>query len=292
MGKHILLGFLLFFSQAAKAESTICYVPGAQGLRMSFISELREYFKDRPGVAIVPFDVGRRGDVQTRAARFLTLFEAQLKENPDFKCHLMAYSMGGVLTRYAFAKLKLVVNQKEYQWPDVIQSFSTFASPHGGTSVADLIGEFFPDLRGRGLESVSERSMALVNDPRNLDYWVFPAIPSYSYRTYIDNREQAYNVVYKMAHEYILKDSQMRGIDGRNDGLVPYRLQGFGQVLADFTAPHSFFTDRFEDFFPMGAHELLKMHYDCLTTGHSDLLNSFRQEEYFHPQAGFDTFCN
>ena len=141
------------------AKNSICYLNGADGMSSYFKTKVPEYFKTQFGISFVPVDMGSRGDIKIRAQRFRIAVQDILKKTPDFQCHLFAYSMGGLVARYAFAKMKIQTSSVEIPWNTIFKSLTTFASPHRGTPMADLIGEFFPEMEGSGLETLSERAL-------------------------------------------------------------------------------------------------------------------------------------
>jgi len=279
--------------RSANAVSTpigICYLNGASGLDAVFRQEVPNYFARNYGIQFTPIDIGRRGDVATRAERFLAFVDRKLAKDPTFQCHLMAFSMGGVVARYSFARLKLA----QSSWASVFPSLTTFASPHLGTPVADLMGDFFPDLRGRGLETLSERAMEPINNPQSREYWKMPpGIRSFSYRSFMRSEQDAASFAHKIIYEFIFKDSEQRHLDPRNDGMVPLRSQSFGIRLADFKVPHSFFSyDAFLlPFYPLSTVDLFKMHWDCLETGYSSWLPKFQALTYFENHSAMASFC-
>ncbi len=288
------LGFLVFFSGDVFARNpgprstALCYLHGAEGLKVGFSKELLKTFSDLPGTNVVIFDLGKKGDIASRARRFQQKLELELSKKPDFQCHLMAYSMGGVVARYAFSKLAL---QNDVAWDSTVLSLTTLASPHRGTPIADLIWEFFPNLMGRGLESLSERALKNVNNESHDDYWAQPEIPTFSYRSYIAERDEAYTFVYKFGHEFIQKDARRRGLDPRSDGLVPYRSQAIGEVLADIRVPHSYFTDLLPDYYPSSGFDLIRMQWDCLEGESSSEREDFLSSYYFEASESFLSFC-
>jgi hypothetical protein len=288
----LLWGFVAF--SGAQAETRrICFINGADGMNQTFHQEIPALFKDQYDLEFVPLDVGARGEIAAKSYRLMHLVNEILQERPNFQCHLYAYSMGGVVARYAFAHEKIQRDNRDLDWSQVFRTYTTFATPHRGTPVADLIAELFPQLRGRGLETLSERSMYAVNDERDPGYWGVPPMTSFSYSSYLASRQDAATLSHKVFYDFITKDSKIRGVDPRNDGMVPLRSQSYGRNVATLRVPHSYFglDPNLRSSFALGAEKLFKMHWDCLEKGRSDLWPAFLDSGYFAPNDA-NPFCH
>jgi hypothetical protein len=241
----------LFFTASAIASAggghleqlPICYIPGAGGGNENSMVKFPEILAER-GIRMVAIETTNKGNVPTRSKLWTKGLADVLKSEPHFRCHVFAYSMGGVLVRYSYHHLQVKVSEnKQVPVSDIVASITTFSSPHRGTPLADWLKQYAPAL-ALGLEDLSEEGMDQFNDPRDDNYSPAPeGIPNFSYGTYMNSRNEARSTLTKIGFQVIKSSYENKGRDPRNDGVVPFISQEYGQRVANFNVDHGFFTD-------------------------------------------------
>ncbi len=245
--KLLALALLAPVSAWARGE-TLCYIPGAGGGSEYTMSELPVALA-RKGIPTVTFNVGRTGLVQERAQTFVRLLEAEIRRDASFRCHVAAFSMGGVLIRYAVSHL-------DYRDPwsghraksvrDRILSITTLATPHRGTPLPRILSRF---ARGKyeideGDWQMNEDVMARFNDPKYPETYspLETSIPFYSVRLWIPSDKEALHIIKRVSFRLLRGDLLGRGLDPMNDTVVPTASQGFGREIATLRLPHAYFS--------------------------------------------------
>lgn len=246
MKRGVILSFVLLVSAQTQAFETglpICFLPGAGGGNADSMVKFRDTLKKR-GIEYVPFELGKVGTVMERAAKLQGFLAEVLAKNPDFRCHVFAYSMGGPVARYTYHHLS--VNLKKggkIPLRNVMASISTFSSPHRGTPLAEWLKRYSPKYAA-GMDDLSEADMRKYNDPAFPEtYSPEPKeIPAYSYQTFIKSREEGDDFLAKIGFQLITTIHNDRGQDPTNDGVVPTMSMAFGEVLGRLNASHGFFS--------------------------------------------------
>lgn len=251
----------IFVGVEVQAKESFCYVPGAGGGNPEgFMGSVVGPKLAEVGVPYLFFDNGQLGSVHQRAQLLADELDAELVKDPELKCHFLAYSMGGVIARYALNHLSL-------HFPDgsvrplhtIAVSLTTLSSPHHGTVLAKYPAYYNIDP---GINELTETAIHKFDDPASPETYspMISSFPNYSYRTHMRNEDQATNPVEQMGFQLIEQEFTERGLDLHNDGVVPTESQSWGVVLADFEAPHSLFADsRFK--WNVIALELYRIHW-------------------------------
>lgn len=220
----------------------ICFVVGAGGGNEYTMEKFIPEMKSR-GIEWVPFSPGARGTVVERAEIFVKQLAAHIEKNPGFRCHAFGYSMGGLVLRYSYHHLEMDVPGVGIVSPaDVFVSYSTFSSPHRGTPLASWL-KHYGSRFSRGVDDLSEEAVLKYNSPEYPEtYSPAPTeIPVYSYLTFIKDRSEAKEFVTRAGFQLIERMYEHRGLDTRNDGIVPLISQPMGKVVAAVQAEHMYF---------------------------------------------------
>ncbi len=231
------------WSQRMSRDLPVCFLPGAGGGNSDSMRRFPEVLRER-GIAFIPFELGKVGTVVERAQKFASLLKEHLERNPEFRCHAFGYSMGGPVSRYAYHHLSVkLASGRNVAIKNVFASITTFSSPHRGTPLADWLKRYSPKYSA-GMGDLSEVDMVKYNDPAYPKTYspVPEEIPSFSYLTFIEKREEGDDFLAKFGFDLITKSHQQRGLDPRNDGVVPFSSQAWGQPIAAIHASHGFFS--------------------------------------------------
>ena len=194
------------------------------------------------GIPLIPFAVGLGNTVQYHAQKFVEILETLEQKNPNLRCHIAAYSMGGLIMRYAANHL--YVNHPtlgRVKASELMLSMTTMSTPHQGTPLPRVFERYFGNLDKSRMQ-MDEPAVALFNDPASPDYSpIIEGKPSYSYRTF-NTVGEAHSFTEQFGFSAIRADYEQRGIkETRNDGIVPYASMSYGTVVGDIHAPHGFF---------------------------------------------------
>jgi hypothetical protein len=262
MKSSSVLKLLLGLACSSFAADYFCYVPGAGGLgdylKTQVVKELNE-----SGIPFVAFPVSSKGDVKARAHELIKYFEELNSKDHWARCHLMAFSMGGLVIRYATAHLTF----KDSDGNDVplstrVITESSVSSPHYGTPLAGFLKQNYPGLKP-GLEDLTQEALKIYNDPNSEDYSpVLEGIPFFSYRTFVENKDVISGVLGRIGFQFITHFQNTMGLDPRNDGIVPTESMGFGLVLGDIERPHDMMS--FDDGQHPNAIDFLTHHWNWL----------------------------
>ncbi len=226
------------FSMSAFAETHLCFMPGAMGAD-TFVNEQVIPALKRQNISFLLIPI-KKGDVFERSQKLGEYLSEKRKQDPSFKCHMMAHSMGGVIIRYALNHVQL---EGGVPVSDVIDSFFSISAPHRGTFLADWVGQMFPDYSA-DVGDLSEAKAALFNDPVNVATYS-PAINgmrTWSVGTFVQNPEDFTQPYLRIGHSALFKYLTRHGRDTRNDGIIPLDSQGFEHVLGYINGPHHIFT--------------------------------------------------
>jgi len=243
MMSTLLFGLSGAWTPLAKAgdQIPICFFVGAGGGSNSTLVVFKDEMKAR-GIEWVPFTPGTVGTVVERAVIVGSMIQEKLDADPNFKCHAFAYSMGGPVIRYLYHHVPLKVKGRKIHTSRVIKSMTSFSSPHRGTPLAGWLRRYAPKY-SRGVEDLSEQNMLKYNSPDFPETFspMPKEIPSFSYLTFIESEDEAQSFLFKAGFQLIVKMYGPRGLDTRNDGIVPLTSQPFGEPLAAVKASHDYF---------------------------------------------------
>jgi pimeloyl-ACP methyl ester carboxylesterase len=253
----------------ARATEYMCYLPGANGLT-SYMKDFISKVLVMKGIPFIAFDPGEVGTVQQRSERFVRQFAEVIKKDPQAKCHIFGYSMGGLIGRWS-------VNHATIQGPnglervqDRVLSLTTAASPHLGTPLARILRQYWSSA-APGVEQLSEENVVQFNDPASNDFSpVVEGVPTYSYRTFITRKEDADQPLVLIGFQLIWQDRTNKNLDPLNDGIIPTDHQAFGEVLGDLNISHGYF--HHETGFRVRLEDFLEAHWSFLTKGTKPLL--------------------
>ncbi len=162
----------------------------AQPWRKSQLHPIAEHLRQYGIRAYAP-NVAPYAPIAQRAERWRRLLLAVLHETRAPKVHLIAHSMGGLDARYLISRLD------GYQH---VASLTTIATPHRGTSLAQLVLErpafmrrwmehlarhlshlFLPDEPAALLEAVAQLTPAYVTEVFNPEVPDHPNVPCFSW---------------------------------------------------------------------------------------------------------------
>ncbi len=169
--------------------------------------------------------------VNSIAARAQDLKEDILSRYPNRKVNIIAHSMGGLDARYMITHLDMA---------DQVASVTTIATPHRGTSVADVavgilpgsteaITDFFLNIVGLDWDGVTELTMDYVRSEFNPST---PDHPDVSYFSYGGNSLPVLSPLLVVPAATILV------LEGMNDGLVSVISAQWGSYLGTLNADH------------------------------------------------------
>jgi hypothetical protein len=246
--KRLLIGVLalLLSAPVARAERPtypLCFVPGMSG-GSTFLYETLPSSLLAKGIDFLPFHITFKARIEIRARILTHQLSEQLKINPDFKCHLMAHSLGGLVARYALTHLHLVhPTRGKIPLTEVILSVTTVSTPHRGTPLGGMLDRFLPAFAAdAGAVQMSEQNVAPFNEPGHLLYSpMVPGLPYYSYRSYLEECSLCPGKMARMGFRTLSRILGLQHKDPRNDFIVPIESQGYGRVLGDIRVPHSYF---------------------------------------------------
>jgi hypothetical protein len=253
-------------------KAPLCYVPGVGGAKAYALEKLPGEMEKR-GIEFYLFQIPVGKTVIETSKDLCPKLARLVKEDPDFECHFFAYSMGGVLMRYAYHHLSCPLEGgQKIEFSKVVKSLTTAATPHRGTPLANWLAKQFPNARPEMLD-MSEESLKRFNDPKNAKYYSpAPAsIPLFSLRSSIRNKSEA--VAWSEFFGFdlltqILKEQNLQGDEALNDGVVPRHSQAMsrGGWVEDLQVPHSFFGSHGDQIPGQNLANLIENHY------HSNLL--------------------
>jgi len=229
--------------QAHAINLSFCYIPGAGGGDANSFEIFPRELAQR-GVPFKGFDVRNKGSIQFHAQVFRDLLQAELARDPDFRCHVLGFSQGGLVARYAIAHL-IVQHPLLGARPlsDFVIALTTLSSPHFGTPLPRLIERTGIPI-DEGESQLRDDRIHIFNEPAYPDTYSpeIPGIVYSSFRTWLGSASEATNTAKKFSFRMIFNDLQGRGLDPRNDSVVPFETQGFGKVLGDLRLPHGYFS--------------------------------------------------
>jgi len=187
---------------------------------------------------IVPY-----AKIEIRAEHWVEKID-QIREQYAYeKVNVVGHSMGGLDLRYAISKLDVT---------DSIASYTSIATPHYGTSLAELVlttpdvlrdklGEMFdwfgqsifPNAKSNAVAAVEQLTREYVTEEFNPNTPDNPDIPYYSFSAAVGKgTEQPLNPIYRFQNQYI--HSQ----EGENDSFVSVKSATWGTHIQTVPLSH------------------------------------------------------
>jgi len=236
---------LAALSPSSVAREAFCYIPGAGGGGKFAMEDVPRILNSRR-TPFVAFDVGKVGDILSRARIFAALLSQELKADPDFRCHVLAYSMGGITIRYAVNHLRVpdVAARRNRPLKELIASITTLSTPHRGTPLA-LLGRELNLPVGEGELQLADDTMEMFNSPSYpATYSPIPQdVPFYSFRTWVADASATPDPLKFASFNVLTEFLRAAGMDVRNDSVIPTESQGAGRVLGDLEIPHDYWAN-------------------------------------------------
>jgi hypothetical protein len=269
---HLLMGAVFFvgaFSvESAHSARRLCYIPGVGGAKGYAWDKLPAEMEKRE----IPFTVLQipTGKSVAEIAPTLCFKILELKKaDPELECDVFAYSMGGILSRYAYHHLECPLPAGGVlPFRSLVRTLTTAATPHHGTPLANWLVKQYPNARPEMVE-MSEENILKFWNPQNTKYYSpGPSdIPLFSFRSYITGKDEAVSWAEYFGIELLtqkLKEKNFTGPDLLSDGVVPLKSQIFGEVLEDLNVPHSFFGSHGDQIPNRNLADLLENHFRML----------------------------
>jgi len=224
---------LLFFDfSSARAEQTVCLIPGLNGATEFFMEEVPNEMKLR-GFNFVSLEVVSNGTLQDHVKILVKLISAKLQLNPEFHCSLvLAHSMGGLIIRSA---MKQPVHHPFYDYfllSNVVDHIVTVGTPHYGTPVFEQL-HFSP-------ASAQMTPLAMQNTLSNPQspYYAPSMRKKYSYvGTYMSSVFGSSIPIEQWGFQFLL------GMQLVSDGIVPLESQRFGVEIETLNVRHTWLND-------------------------------------------------
>ncbi|MBS1984097.1 MAG: hypothetical protein JST16_07980 [Bdellovibrionales bacterium] len=214
----------------------------------------------KPPVKFITLNTGTEGSLENRAERLVTEVEKRLADDPNFKCHFVSHSLGGVVSRYAMAHLKIKHPlYGEVPFSQVAQSLTTIGTPHRGTPLGRFAKIFLPWNKGAG--QMSKKGLQRFNDP------AFPKtysprskqIPLYSYRLTPNGQVKCGRFLERVALKFVRVLFPSEFAQGHSDSISSEESQSAGEAMGDLNLCHSYFSNEYRmhpslaDFYEMQA---------------------------------------
>lgn len=193
-------------------------------------------------VAIAPNTVPY-AKIETRAENWVSLIQKFCEQHGYEKVNVVAHSMGGLDMRCALSKM----DAAEY-----VESLTTIASPHHGSSLADLVlktpelvmeklsemfdwfGEFmFPKTKSDALGSLEQLSCGYARDIFNPQHPDVEGVDYYSYSAAVGKgTDFSINPVLRF------QNNQIFDKEGENDAFVSVKSAKWGTHLETIPLSH------------------------------------------------------
>jgi triacylglycerol lipase len=187
---------------------------------------------------IVPYAL-----IETRARNWVRLIKSFCEEHGYEKVNVIAHSMGGLDMRYALSKMDLA---------DRVESLTTIATPHHGSSLADLIlkapekvteklsvmfdwfgDSVYPREKSDVLGSLEQLTCSYVKDIFNPEHPDVPQLSYYSYSAGVGKgTTYSINPVLKFQNVQIFEK------EGPNDSFVSVESAKWGTHLDTIPLSH------------------------------------------------------
>lgn len=187
---------------------------------------------------IVPY-----ATISTRAEQWLTIIKKLKKQYGFEKLNVVAHSMGGLDMRYAISKLDIA---------DSVASLTTIATPHHGTSLAELIldapetirgklaeladwfGEnIYPSTKSDAVAAIEQLTRGFVTDQFNPETPDVDGIQYFSFSAVVGKgTNEPLNPIYRFQNQLIFQH------EGINDGFVTDESAKWGKHLGTLPLSH------------------------------------------------------
>lgn len=187
---------------------------------------------------IVPY-----AKIEIRSREWKTLIKRLAEEHDISKFNIIAHSMGGLDIRYALSKLDL---------EPYVASFTTIATPHHGTSLAELVlrapdtlqaklGDFvdwmgdrvYPKTKSDAMGSVKQLTRSYVREQFNPEIEDLGSIPYYSFSAAVGKGTSSpIETVIRFQNNHIYDE------EGVNDGMVSADSAKWGEHIKTAKISH------------------------------------------------------
>ncbi|MDZ7690139.1 MAG: alpha/beta hydrolase [Balneolaceae bacterium] len=187
---------------------------------------------------IVPY-----AKIEIRSREWKSLIKRLAEEYEIPKFNIIAHSMGGLDIRYALSKLEL---------EPYVASFTTVATPHHGTSLAELVlrapdtlqvklGDFvdwmgdrvYPKTKSDAIGSVKQLTRSYVQERFNPEIQNIRSIPYYSFSAAVGKGTSSpVETVIRFQNNHIFEE------EGINDGMVSAKSAKWGEHIKTADLSH------------------------------------------------------
>lgn len=197
----------------------------------------------RHGVAAIGPNIVPYGRIETRAENWVRLIREFCTEHGYEKVNVIAHSMGGLDMRYALSKMDVAEH---------VASLTTLATPHHGSSLADLVlkapeivteklGEIvdwfgdnvYPKTKNDALGAVEQLTTTYVKEEFNPNTPDVESVAYYSYSAAVGKGTQhSINPVLRF------QNTQIYDKEGINDSFVSVESAKWGNHLETIALSH------------------------------------------------------
>jgi triacylglycerol lipase len=180
---------------------------------------------------IVPY-----AKIETRAERWVEVIGNLMGKIPHQKVNIIAHSMGGLDIRYALAN---------HDISDYVASLTTVATPHHGTSLAELTlktpeairekladfldwmgDQIYPHTKSDAVASAEQLTRRYITEVFNPQVPNHPHIPYYSYSAAVGKgTPHSIRVITRYQNNYVFEK------EGPNDGMVSVESAKWGEHI-------------------------------------------------------------
>jgi len=195
------------------------------------------------GVPAIAPNVVPYARIETRAENWVTLIENFCKEYKCEKVNVVSHSMGGLDMRCALSKMDIA---------DKVESLTTIATPHHGSSLADLVlkapeliteklsvmfdwvgDNMYPKTKSDALGSLEQLTCGYVKEVFNPDHPDAEGVAYYSYSAAVGKGTNfSINPVLKFQNNQIFEK------EGPNDSFVSAESAKWGEHLETVPLSH------------------------------------------------------
>jgi hypothetical protein len=229
-------------ASAAQAVTSFCFVPGGSG-GSRFIHVDTPKILAQKGIPFTTFHTDKDGPVLARAERLRVQFEQRLQQDPDFRCHLLASSYGGLTARFAYRHLS-VRHPKLGIRPlaDFIDTYTSLQSTNTGVEYIRPYAKIQNGEPNNAMQLTPEYVEMFTNPAYAGTYSPLPdAIPNYNFRTFVLAKREVIRFDESLIYRPIIKWLLAHDRVPMTDGLLTLDQQVGGFIIADLHLPHGFF---------------------------------------------------
>lgn len=197
----------------------------------------------RHGVAAIAPNIVPYGRIETRAENWVRLIREFCTEHGYEKVNVIAHSMGGLDMRYALSKMDVAEH---------VASLTTLATPHHGSSLADLVlkapeivteklseivdwfgDNVYPKTKNDALGAVEQLTTTYVKEEFNPNTPDVESVAYYSYSAAVGKGTQhSINPVLRF------QNTQIYDKEGINDSFVSVESAKWGNHLETIALSH------------------------------------------------------